>query len=347
MVDVERTHERELTRPVQECLPDGRLNPDAVGWSRHPLHDCNLLGRWGRKKRWEYWCVTTDTHMFSLTFADIDYLGLVAVGFMRDFAEGGLVEKVGVVPFGVGMSMPPTVGVGALSARTAGLSVVVNRSSTATLLHAEGRTVGSHTIEADLRIETPPGHETLNVLVPWSEDEFQFTSKQNCLPVEGTVVCDGTTFGFGPDNSAFGCLDFGRGIWPYRTTWNWASASGRLTDGTVLGITLGGKWTDGTGVTENGIVVDGRMHKIGEDLTWEYDPRDYERPWHISAPRTGRVDLEFVPFCDRAATLNLGVLSTRVHQCFGRFHGTVVTDDGDTVAVTDLVGWAEEQLAKW
>ncbi|MFN8105358.1 MAG: DUF2804 domain-containing protein [Acidimicrobiia bacterium] len=347
MVDVERTHERELTAAVRECLPDGRLNPDAVGWSRHPLHDCNLLGRWGRKKRWEYWCVTTDTHMFSLTYADIDYLGLVAVGFMADYDRGRVLEKVGVVPLAAGMAMPPTVGVGALGARTPGLRMTVNREGDATLLQARATTVGSHRIEADLRIETPPGHESLNVLVPWSDTEFQFTSKQNCLPATGTVVCDGTTYEFGPDNGAYGCQDFGRGVWPYRTSWNWASASGRLADGTVLGITVGGKWTDATGVTENGIVVDGRLHKFGEDLEWDYDGADFMAPWRVHAPRSGRVDLEFVPLCDRAANLNLGVLSTAVHQCFGRFHGTVVTDEGDTIAVTDMLGWAEEHRAKW
>lgn len=347
MADVERTHERELLEPVRECLPDGRLNPGAVGWSRHPLHDCNLLGRWGRKKRWEYWCVTTDTHMFSLTYADIDYIGLVAVGFMDDYSAPAVHEKVGVLPLAAGMAMPPTVGVGVLRTRTPGLRVTVNREDSATLLKARATTVGAHRIAVDLRIETPPGHETLNVVVPWSETEFQFTSKQNCLPATGTVVYDGTTYEFGPHNNAFGCQDFGRGVWPYRTAWNWASASGSLADGTTFGLTLGGKWTDGTGATENGIVVDGRLHKIGEDLEWRYDTTDFERPWRITAPLTGRVDLEFTPFCDRAARLNLGILSTAVHQCFGHFTGTVVTDEGDTIAVDGLLGWAEEHRARW
>ncbi len=48
--------EREITEPVDLCLPDGRLNPDAVGWTRTPLHTTNLWG-WGRAKRWEYWNV--------------------------------------------------------------------------------------------------------------------------------------------------------------------------------------------------------------------------------------------------------------------------------------------------
>ncbi|GAA3097385.1 DUF2804 family protein [Nonomuraea salmonea] len=48
------THEREITAAVDLCLPDGRLDPRAVGWTRRPLHRANLRG-WGRTKRWEYW----------------------------------------------------------------------------------------------------------------------------------------------------------------------------------------------------------------------------------------------------------------------------------------------------
>jgi len=347
MVDVEMTHEHEITRPVQECLVDGSLNPDAVGWSRHPLHDCNLLGRPGRKKKWEYWGVTTDTHMFSLTFADIDYFGLISAGFMADYSGTPMCEQVGIVPFGIGMEMAPTVASGAMSARTPGLSVTVNRErgGAVTVLQASGR-LGGHRLQADLRIETPPGHETLNVLVPWSQRRFQFTSKQNCLPTTGTVVFDGTEYGFGPDNHAFGCLDFGRGIWPYRTKWNWASGSG-LAGNSTVGITVGGKWTDGTGVTENGFVVDGVLHKLGEELEWDYDPEAPQEPWTIRAAKTGRLELTLEPFSVRANRLNLGVLSTKIAQAFGRFHGTLVCDDGKVVEVSDIVGWAEEHTARW
>ncbi|WP_347813327.1 hypothetical protein [Actinomadura sp. KC345] len=44
------THEREITEAVDLCLPSGRLNPDAVGWTRRPLHRADLRGR-GRVKR--------------------------------------------------------------------------------------------------------------------------------------------------------------------------------------------------------------------------------------------------------------------------------------------------------
>src|SRR5262249_48106486 len=87
-----RCTEPELTASVLECMPDGRLNRAAIGWSRHPLHRCNLSGHWPRKKKWDYWCVTTDTHLLSLTYAHIDYLGLMDVWAM-DFATKTVVER--------------------------------------------------------------------------------------------------------------------------------------------------------------------------------------------------------------------------------------------------------------
>lgn len=69
--------EREITAPVELCLPNGRLNPDAVGWTRSQLHNTDRIGRgfygWGRNKRWEYWCVTTPMHILALTVSSLDY----------------------------------------------------------------------------------------------------------------------------------------------------------------------------------------------------------------------------------------------------------------------------------
>jgi len=72
----------ELRTPSPLLDAHGRLTQ--VGWSRHPLLDCNLenarfyslrfLQRL-RVKRWDYYGVTTPTHFFSATIGDISYLG--------------------------------------------------------------------------------------------------------------------------------------------------------------------------------------------------------------------------------------------------------------------------------
>jgi hypothetical protein len=335
--------ERELHEPVDECLPDGRLNPAAVGWSRRPLHRCNLRGAPLRTKRWDYWCVTTDTHLLSMTFTNLGHVGLANAWFL-EYAGSRIVERQVLVPFARGFAQPETVAGDDIHFESGRLRIDIVEDAKATQLHvafpsARGR------VEAELRVEAPPGHESLNVLVPWSSRRFQFTSKHNTRPASGVVRVGADEHAFGPANQAFGCLDFGRGIWPWRSAWNWASASG-VQAGRTLGLNLGGKWTDGTRSTENGLCIDGRLHKLSEDLVWEYDRARWRQPWRIRA-RSGRVDLEFTPFFHKRGRLELGLLASHLNVLFGRFSGTVIGDDGSAYPVRDLVGWAEEHLARW
>lgn len=336
--------ERELINDVLECTPQGRLDRDAVGWSRRPLHRCNLSGSWPRKKRWDYWCVTSDDFVLSITYAHFDYLGIADVWFMLN-ASPRPIQKSVPLPFAPGFSSPDTVEGGAIRFDALGLRLAMLPDAGGTRLQVSFLT-GGQPFEADVYVERPPGHETLSVLVPWSDSLFQYTSKHNTRPASGVVRLGDREYRFSPHNHAFGCLDYGRGIWPYQMTWNWASASG-VQDGRALGLNLGGKWTDGTGSTENGICAGGRLHKISEDLEWSYDRGNWIAPWRIRAPETGKVDLTFTPFFEKPGSLNLGVLSTELHTLFGHFDGAVVTDSGERIPVSRLFGWAEEHRARW
>ena len=95
-----------MTEPVQLCLPGGTtLNPLARGWSRVPMHDCNLAGTPGRKKRWDYWAVLGPTHTLSVTYADIDYLGITDV-WWADLRSGRTGGRNRSVPGAAGISLP-------------------------------------------------------------------------------------------------------------------------------------------------------------------------------------------------------------------------------------------------
>ncbi len=128
-------------------------------------------------------------------------------------------------------------------------------------------------VDADVRVDRRPGHESLGVVVPWSTRRFQYTVKDD-RPAgararsssEGRrATCSARTRGR--------CSTTAAGRWPYRISWNWGSGSGRLADGRVVGVQVGGAWTDGTGCTENALIVDGRLHKIGEELRLDVRPR--------------------------------------------------------------------------
>jgi hypothetical protein len=99
-------------------------------------------------------------------------------------------------------------------------------------------------------------------------------------------------------------------------------------------------------MTENAIYLAGRISKLGEDLRFSYDERDFMRPWRILA-RSKRVDLRFTPFYERVSKAKTGILSSEVHQMFGHYDGRVVADGGETVEVEHVFGWIEEHKARW
>ncbi len=298
-----------------------------------------------RKKKWNYWCVTSDTHLFSATVSDIDYLGLAFVYYLH-FDSKAFTEKTVAVPFGWGCDLPDTVE-GDIAFDRSGLQVSFRREpGPVTRLEVASQDFGGVPLEADLSVEHPRGHETLNVVVPWSETRFQFTSKQNCLPASGVVRLGGETIVF-ERGKTFACLDFGRGVWPYSSCWNWASFSGAAEDGTRVGVNLGAGWTDGTGMTENALWVDGRVAKLSEEVVFSYDPADFMRPWRLRTSESDRVELEFIPFFERVAKTDLLLLKSEVHQMIGRFSGTVAGHDGRRLRVEGVVGWAEEHRARW
>ena len=335
--------ETELAEAVRLCDPRGRLLPTSVGWSKHPLHTCNLRGHWPRKKKWNYWCVSSDNCLFSVTLANIDYMAL-AFAYFLEYETNRFTEQTVMVPLGRGCFLPDTVG-GDIFFENRAMNLSFAEDQGRTRLRVDSLAFGGTTLRADLRVEHPTDHETLNVVIPWSEDRFHFTSKQNCLPATGTVSIGGQTFDFAP-GSAFACLDFGRGIWRYSTAWNWASFSGTQ-NGRSVGLNLGGAWTDGTGLTENAVCVDGRISKLSEDVRFIYDRSNFMKPWALKTQSSERIDLQFIPFFERIAKTNLLIVRSEVHQLIGRFSGTVIPDDGVALSLEGMIGWVESHEARW
>jgi hypothetical protein len=341
------THEHELTSSVALCTPNGRrLAPDARGWSRVPLHRANLRGRWGRTKRWDYWAILTDELAISLTYADVDYLGIVAVWWAElDAGRSGGRERT--VPLARRIDLPDVPGVTPLEHRSRTLDVCIEEVDEVTRLWADWRERDGRQGRLTAAVERPAGHESVNVVIPWSDTRFQYTSKHQARPAHGELIVGDEVHRFGDDHGdAWGVLDVGRGRWPYRTRWNWGGGAGRSVDGHVVGIQIGGRWTEGTGATENGIVVDGQVHKLGDELDWRYDWDQPLRPWAVRSP-DGRLDLTLTPRFDRHARTQALVLSTEVHQVFGRWSGQVPSPDGELLQVEELVGFAEESRSRW
>lgn len=341
----------EITQPGKLLDQYGSLTQ--VGWSRQPLLDCNLENArfypWRflqhfRMKRWDYYAVFTPRRFFSATIADLGYAGNIFV-YTLDFNTGDLHEEGLVIPLGRGIILPRN--------STDGDAHFSNgRVSLDFRLVPEGRQISvtwadfhvGRGIQADILLRCPPEHESMNIIIPIGRKRFYYNRKINCLPAEGHLRYGDISDEMNP-SECLGSLDWGRGVWDYRSFWNWASASGFLPDGRTVGLNLGCGFGDTSAATEDALILEGRIHKLGA-VKFDYVSGDYMKPWRFT-DQEGRLNLEFTPFKDRLARTNLGVIFSEVHQMFGRYRGWAISDEGERVQIEDLIGFAEEHRARW
>lgn len=326
----------EITDPVDLCLPSGRLNPAAVGRTRTPLHRSPLRG-WGRSKRWEYWGIMTPEVFVGMTVASLDYAAVPSI-YLVVRATGEHRTIGGLEPLGRGTSIPDTLPPFEASARWGGrLGASELRMRSAGSATSIRGTAPGFAID----VTSPDAGDTLGVVVPWSDRLFQYTLKDVARPVSGTILIDGREYAVG--EGSWAVLDRGRGRWPYRMTWNWAAGSG-IVDGRRIGLQLGGKWTVGTGSTENAVFVDGVQHYIGEELAWQYDLDDEHSPWRIVGEHA---DVTLTPWHRRLEQTNAVVVASTIHQALGTWSGWMLDSSGARVSVDGLVGWAEQAQNRW
>lgn len=341
------THEAELTEPVDLCTPDGSaLNPAARGWSRRPLHRANLDGCFGVNKRWDYWAVLAGDLVVSAVYSDIDHLGLADVWWV-DLVTGETGGRGIVAPAGGGIALPEHPGTAPLQVDRDGLALAIVDDEVGTRLTASWAEPDGRAGHLDVMVEQPEGHESLNVVIPWSDTVFNFTSKHQARPARGELSVGERRWPIGgPDGpEAWGVLDVGRGRWPHEIRWNWGGGAGR-SGAHVVGLQIGAKWTEGTGFTENGVIVDGRLTKLGSELRWEYDWDAPMRPWHVEDPG-GQLDIVLTPRFDKHSHMGGGEYGSETHQVFGTWSGRLRTDDGLELALDGLQGFAEEARQRW
>ncbi len=250
------TNEPELTEPVDLCVADGSsLNPSARGWSRRPLHRANLHGCFGVNKRWDYWAVLAGDLVVSAVYSNIDHFGLADV-YWVDLATGETGGKAIVTPADA-LHLPERPGTAPLLVDRDGLDLRMVDDEAGTRLTADWDEVDGHRGRLDVLVEAPASHESLNVVIPWSDTVFNFTSKHQARPAVGHLTVGDRVWSIGsPDGpESWGVLDVGRGRWPHEVTWNWGGGAGRV-GGHVVGLQIGGTWTEGSGFTENGLIVD-------------------------------------------------------------------------------------------
>ncbi len=345
--------QRLIPFPAPLLAEEGRLTTS--GWSPYPMLDCNLeQARFYaapfralqslRIKRWDYYAVFTPHRFFSATIADLGYAANLFV-YTLDFETDELYEESVVAPFGGGVILPRNSIEGDSYFNNGRVRMLFGSGLDSRSLFVDWPSFhGGGGIRADITFSCPPEHESMNIVIPIGKRRFYYNRKINCMPAQGYIRFGNILEELDPAHT-LGSLDWGRGVWEYKSFWNWASASGFLPDGRTVGLNFGAGFGDTSAATENAFILDGRVHKL-EQVPFVYDPKDYMRPWHFQ-DSAGCLDLEFVPFHERLARTNLLLIQSEVHQMFGRYSGRIVTNTGEVIHLDGLIGFAEEHRARW
>lgn len=321
----------EISTPVRLCGPDGRLNPDAVGYTRRGLHETQLPG-WGRNKRWERWGIITGSHVIELGIANLDYVGILRID-AYDRTTGEQISQRALLPPGREMAraiqLPDSLPPFEARARGGKLKLSFKDAPSSTVLRFDSPRVGGH-------LTVPVGGDGLGVAVPFSAARFQYILKDLARPAWGMLSVDGHPITVAARES-WAVLERGRGRLPYRERWNRGTGSGNV-DGVRMGLALDGERTRATPTSENALVLDGRLHYLPAELNWTLNLADPAAEWRVQGPR---VSAKLVPFHRRRARTNCGVLASNVYRAFGHWEGCAEDDDGAKHHFAGLAGWAE------
>ena len=314
------------------------LQYDRARVKAHPL----------RLKEWDYYYIGNDNYGLALTVADNGYMSMDSISFL-DFGKNsqGTHSRMNILP--KRRNLPLTSAQGDIHAQGKDYEIHFMNDGKKRQLYGHMENFGKgRSILFDLTLTDTP-RDSMVIVTPFRDKPkaFYYNQKINCLRAEGKVVLGEEEYLFSPA-TAFGVLDWGRGVWTYDNTWYWGSASG-IAEGHRFGFNIGYGFGDTSAASENMLFVDGVAHKLSRvafNIPMKDGKEDYLSPWTFTSD-DGRFEMDFAPMMDRAACIDLKLLISDQHQVFGRFSGRATLDDGRVIQVRELTGFAEKVHNKW
>ena len=302
-----------------------------------------------RIKEWDYYLIYNDEFAVALTIDDNSYMALDSISLI-DFKNKWEITTSPMKLFTMGKrNFPASSVAGNIEVHEKGYFLsFINKGNERILSFKMDNFKDGKPIEGNINLKYD-GQESMVIATPFKEKKtaFYYNQKINCMPASGKVIFDNKEYIFDP-NTSCGTLDWGRGVWTYKNTWYWGSASGRI-DNHLFGWNIGYGFGDTSMASENMLFYDGKAHKLSEvkfNIPKVNGKDDFMSPWTFTSD-DGRFEMNFTPILDRASNTDFVILGSNQHQVFGKFTGTAILDDGTKIEVKDFMGFAEKVANKW
>lgn len=315
-----------------------------------------------RIKEWDYYLIRNNEYAVAVTIANIGYIGVLSVHFVnfqkRQFNNHGI-----VIPF-PSYQLPRT--------PVEPNNLCVHRTEKGYACF-NLTLMDNNIIKRELEFyfkefdneKGIKGHfelmneykqkDSITVVIPFDEspDYFYFNYKLNYAnKVNGNIKIGNDKIEFHSENSE-ALLDWGRGIWPYKSIWYWSSATGKTREGNRIGFNLGYGFGNYCISTENVFFYKNEAYKLGHVRILIPKENNYEteKEWILESIESNELveflQLKFKPIVNRNDVTNLGIILQNANQVFGKFNGKCKLRNGEVILIENLIGFVEEVENKW
>lgn len=349
----EKSKQTEYTESTPLLNSDGTLN--AKGWARKNVfeYDRNLVkSNLISRKEWDFYQVSNGKYMVQLSFANINIGGYVAAKLI-DLVKGEEVIDCTQFFLGGNKHVPPKKAdvLNRYRDKVGKADFDFNTMENSRTLWFRCP-MKDKVVECNFQMDIMAGLENITTVLPFDEDNTKYfmTTKQNCMPCEGTFKIGNKVYEFSKEDT-FGFLDWGRVNTIHKMVWYWGNGSTYITDANgekhLFGFEI--TWAIGneSNATETCLFYDGKAHKFGA-VDVETFPKDdkYMEPWKFIS-EDGRFNMTMKPTFDYHTDLNLKIGRMHAHQVHGLWSGDVTLDDGTKLEIKDMYAFCEYVENTW
>lgn len=340
--------QNKITKPSDLLNKKGELIQK--GYATSPILNYNRkkVAKKCRLKEWDYYLINNEDHAFAITVAKSMCFLLISITII-DFHKKKQHTKT-LIKFAPRLKMPTSSEIGDIiyNSKNVKISIIHENFQRKIKVFMKDFEPGSN-LDASIRITNEP-KDSMVIATPFKENKkfFYYNQKIVGMAATGIVQQKDSCFSYNTGNS-FALLDWGRGVWPRKTTWYW-SALQCLVANNIFGFNLGFGFGDTSAATENMLFWNGNASKLNKVIFHipinEKGEYEYMKPWLIQST-DNRLEMTFKPIIDRSAKVKLFLFSTNQHQVFGNFSGRALLEDGTVVYFKDFIGFAEHVENVW
>ncbi|MBO6047961.1 MAG: DUF2804 domain-containing protein [Erysipelotrichaceae bacterium] len=300
-----------------------------------------------RIKEWDFYQMedVNGQYCIQLTYGHADYIGQIGVMMFDIKNSQWIINESTLIPLAMNrMKLPES------ASKDNEIHYRKGKYVVDFICHDHIRDLSLKTPHFECQIHLEPQiNHALIINVPFDESprHFYYNYKLNCMKATGMVkwVDDNHEVNVISltDNTYYGLLDWGRGVWPFSNEWFWSNGQG-MVDGQLFGFNLGCGFGNTDTASENILFYEGQPHKLSQVTISHTD--DYMAEWTLK-DKEGRCQLTMTPEFDRITRDHILFVDNCTHQVFGRFNGKVILDDGRELIIKDLPAFAEHAVNNW